>query len=893
MIPIYIAFLWHMHQPVYWPGETVMQTQSAGHYGFSVLGVHLDRSGPYTAWPVDAVEAAMGAGLGSCGAQVSFTGSLVENLDAIEAAGAGFSRWKDRWRQAAAWTTVLGNPRVDLVNIGYFHPLMPLVHPEDVEVQIGLHRVAVERAFPGTAPSRGLFPPETGFDTGIIPAAAAAGVEWVIVDNIHFDRTLPAYPWSAGGNLVPPNKADQRSSASPSWVSLGGVWAPTRVSAPWGYQPHWVSYRDPSTGALSRVVAVPAARYEGNEDGRGGFGALSYDAVLSQLAAANTDPLHPILVVLHHDGDNYGGGSDAYYHANFDAFLSWVAANPDRFACTTVQDYLDRFPPDPADEIHVEPGSWSGADNGDPEFGKWNGEPGADGYSPDRSSWAVITAARGRVAHAAALRPWGTLEAILDAAPGNPSARAMRWLMLAETSCYWYWDNSAGGVWDSHPSRAALRATAEADPVIAAAPGSDPVGPTIHAPGREPYNPGEREWGPDPEPARVEVSTFIYDTGGVASATLRWRRDDDGVIDARNMVYAAGGWCDLPMEETPMTSRADPAPGAIASMYTAALDGVENAFVDYYVEARDGAGNVSASPIRHAWVGSGGGTSPGGLVYYPLAPTKYDVITVLSPRAGKLHWGINGWHAPPAAYWPAGTVDWGDGKAVETPMADGDGDTLVEAAVGPWTGTVAVTELDFVFHYGDGTWSGADNVVAVDGAPGAAPHVFVVAPRGGEVSGSVAVRATASDAEGISVVRVYVDGALVGEDAAAPYAVDWDTTAAADGAHTLRVVATDTGGAAGEATVEVRVRNGAAPECVIGTDVDLDAIGDAPMERGEAPEGTEPVEQGEDRDGGDAGEQAADGGDAASDAPPRDGGSDAGGGERGGGSGGCGCAVAR
>ena len=34
--PIQIAFLWHMHQPVYWPGESVNQTITANRYPFSV-----------------------------------------------------------------------------------------------------------------------------------------------------------------------------------------------------------------------------------------------------------------------------------------------------------------------------------------------------------------------------------------------------------------------------------------------------------------------------------------------------------------------------------------------------------------------------------------------------------------------------------------------------------------------------------------------------------------------------------------------------------------------------------------------------------------------------------------------------------------------------------------
>src|SRR5678810_821301 len=91
----------------------------------------------------------------------------------------------------------------------------------------------------------------------------------------------------------------------------------------------------------SKIVAVPGARYEGNEDGRGGYGALQYQSVMDQVRPYNTDPNHPMLVLLHHDGDN-----------------------------------------------------------GDAEFKKWLGDPSGSGWSPDRNSWAVLTAAKNRVFHA-------------------------------------------------------------------------------------------------------------------------------------------------------------------------------------------------------------------------------------------------------------------------------------------------------------------------------------------------------------------------------------------------------------------------------------------------------------------------------------------------------------
>lgn len=121
---------------------------------------------------------------------------------------------------------------------------------------------------------------------------------------------------------------------------------------------------------------------------------MNYKAVLSQLEQVNTDPAHPILVVLHHDGDNYGGGSESHYHNNFPNFVNWLLANPTRFVCTTIKDYLEMYPPDSNDVIHVEDGSWSGTDNSDLEFKKWLENPDQSGYSPDRNSWAVVTAAK-------------------------------------------------------------------------------------------------------------------------------------------------------------------------------------------------------------------------------------------------------------------------------------------------------------------------------------------------------------------------------------------------------------------------------------------------------------------------------------------------------------------
>ena len=92
-----------------------------------------------------------------------------------------------------------------------------------------------------------------------------------------------------------------------------------------------------------------------------------------------------------------------------------------------------------------------------------------------------------------------------------------------------------------------------------------------------------------------------------------------------------------------------------------------------------------------------------------------------------------------------------------------------------------------------------------------APAVSITSPApGATVSGTITVTASASDNRGVAGVQFRLDGANSGaEDTAAPYAVSWDTTTAANGSHTLTAVARD---AAGNQTtaeaVTVTVSNG-------------------------------------------------------------------------------------
>ncbi|WP_257449822.1 Ig-like domain-containing protein [Archangium lipolyticum] len=76
-----------------------------------------------------------------------------------------------------------------------------------------------------------------------------------------------------------------------------------------------------------------------------------------------------------------------------------------------------------------------------------------------------------------------------------------------------------------------------------------------------------------------------------------------------------------------------------------------------------------------------------------------------------------------------------------------------------------------------------------------APTTSISAPAANAlVGGTVQVSATASDTHAVAKVELYADGTLIGTDTSTPYAVSWNSTAVADGSHTLTAKAYDTAG---------------------------------------------------------------------------------------------------
>jgi len=84
----------------------------------------------------------------------------------------------------------------------------------------------------------------------------------------------------------------------------------------------------------------------------------------------------------------------------------------------------------------------------------------------------------------------------------------------------------------------------------------------------------------------------------------------------------------------------------------------------------------------------------------------------------------------------------------------------------------------------------------------------IAAGAGTTVNRTATLTVTANDNVGVTEVRFFADGNLIGSDTSAPYSVDWDTAGEADGDHVLRAEAQDAAGNVGRsAELTVTVQN--------------------------------------------------------------------------------------
>ncbi|TMA25546.1 MAG: hypothetical protein E6J78_17225 [Deltaproteobacteria bacterium] len=140
------------------------------------------------------------------------------------------------------------------------------------------------------------------------------------------------------------------------------------------------------------------------------------------------------------------------------------------------------------------------------------------------------------------------------------------------------------------------------------------------------------------------------------------------------------------------------------------------------------------------------------------------------------------------------------------------------AATGGHSVTLTLANHDDNYS-GDPTYTLYDDVAVTTSGGGdtTPPTTSVTAPApSSTVSGTVTVTATATDNVGVTRIELYADGALIGSGTSSPTSAAWDTTAVANGSHSLTSKAYDAAGNVGTSSaVTVTVNNGAVANPIV------------------------------------------------------------------------------
>jgi hypothetical protein len=207
--PVHTSYLWHMHQPIYWPDRSTWY--GVGYDGQPDDGARAqperpvrifnkdDRIHDYQDYPRSAVQSVLG--LPDAGAQVSFAGSLIQNLNSLGNAGWNGGRYASNWwqsyRDAMNWSTSGGRRRLDPVIGVHASPDQPAVR----RGRVPSHAAGAEgrhgRRMGSSTLSKGFFPAEMCFSERLIPVLRSEGIEWSIVPDLHLARACANYPAAA------------------------------------------------------------------------------------------------------------------------------------------------------------------------------------------------------------------------------------------------------------------------------------------------------------------------------------------------------------------------------------------------------------------------------------------------------------------------------------------------------------------------------------------------------------------------------------------------------------------------------------------------------------------------------------------------------------------------
>ena len=274
---------------------------------------------------------------------------------------------------------------VELIGMGYYHPVFPLIPTEDWADQLISGRQIMEEIF-GRAP-KGFWPPEMAFSMEMVPALVKAGYEYVVVDGVH----------------VSPEDGQQDI-----------------------YRPYLACH----DGAC--ITVVPRDRDVSNAQ-ESGLDPAWFANESRRKLSESPRPEEPRLLTTWSDGENGGWfrqlheGSGFFGHF-FAPYMEHVRSGEYPIKPVSISDYLKAHPAE--GHAHVQTGAWNVGSTSGYDFSQWAGS------DSQRQAVEAIHHLSRRYHHMR--KPAKRL----SAKARKQLSDVHRLLLEGETSCFLFWGES-------------------------------------------------------------------------------------------------------------------------------------------------------------------------------------------------------------------------------------------------------------------------------------------------------------------------------------------------------------------------------------------------------------------------------------------------------------------
>ena len=312
---------------------------------------------------------------------VGFSGILLEQLRSQDII--------DRYRPFVDIPAMLESYReaenIELIGMGYYHPIFPLIPREDWEDHLVSGKQIMAEVF-GREP-RGFWPPEMAFDMEMVPALAKTGYEYVVVDGVHVKP-------KDGATLPDP------------------------------YRPY-VARREGS-----EIVVIPRDRDISNAQ-ESGLDAEWFTKEVITRVETSPGSGTPRLVTTWSDGENGGwfrqmAEASGFFGHFFAPFMNRVRTGASPIQPVLISEFVSRHPPEA--EAYVRTGAWNVGNTSGYDFSQWAGS--------DKQRRAI------EKTFEVSRRYWDLTKSDLPREARGILESARHLILESETSCFLFWGDA-------------------------------------------------------------------------------------------------------------------------------------------------------------------------------------------------------------------------------------------------------------------------------------------------------------------------------------------------------------------------------------------------------------------------------------------------------------------